>query len=130
MDALVTGKEYVSLSREQIEELIPKYYPARDDIEVKIDGVKHIPSERFSVTAEEIRQTFQDMNSSKSPGVSGIGVIYWKKLVADDTVVGVLKQIFESLVNDPILADEIPLLYQFRLTFIPKDENGYRPIAC
>ena len=44
------------------------------------------------------------MNPGKSPGVSGIGVIYWKKLVVDDTVVGVLKQLFESIVNDPILA--------------------------
>ena len=80
-------------------------------------------------TGEEMRKALFGTLNKKASGVSGLGPVQLKAMKQNDSFVKYLTQAYNELTTHPEAMPEVMAMFEFRAILIPKESDGYRPIA-
>ncbi|ESU34716.1 hypothetical protein DHA2_154302, partial [Giardia duodenalis] len=80
-------------------------------------------------TEEEMRKALFGTLNKKASGVSGLGPVQLKAMKQSDSFVKYLTQAYNELTTHPEAIPDVMAMFEFRAILIPKESDGYRPIA-
>lgn len=113
------SKEPIYPSKEDIDKLFPQR-------KIELSKIK-FKSSPFVVTDNQIEFSLKSIKNGKGAGMSGLLAEHVKQLVINVEQREFLRKTIQSIINQPNQAPE--QLFTSKLTCIPKNNNGLRPLC-
>lgn len=124
------GTIYQPIPEDKIIQFFEEKNPKPEPCKPIVGKPQPLQQQFENITIEELKTVISMQKDHKAQGPSGWANAHLKYLAESHE--GFLKQIlsvFNKLINNPECVTQIHNLYKFRPVFIPKKDNGIRPLA-
>ncbi|CAL6076745.1 Reverse_transcriptase/endonuclease [Hexamita inflata] len=117
------------LSEEEITDQMDKLFPQPQYVKIpNCVAPQGISNPHFK--PEEINRAIMSLKSSKESGPDGINHVLLKRAAASNPkILDLLSNCYEHLLTYPQDIIQVPELFEFTTTFIPKGDDGIRPLS-